>query len=81
MLSLWTACFCFIQIFAIVCADDYFTQLEKMLLEEHGRQGSEALHGEFATDRPKEIEIVCPEGTQVFIRDLIDNGDNTEECM
>ena len=42
-------------------SDDYFTQLEQLLKHEQAKLATDALHNEFASDKPKEIEIICPE--------------------
>ena len=101
-------------------ATDYFAQLEEILKaeKEKAMHGSRQLHSEFASDKPKEVEIICSEVSyyimiiflvycpchqtvasvfyvdlphcpyfttaqtpQVLIRDLVDGGDSSEECM
>lgn len=77
------ACFLLLFIFCNICVHgaDYFSSLEEILKSEQAKQGSDALHSEFASDKPKEIEIVCAETPQVLIRDMMDAADNSEECM
>jgi len=71
----------FLCILFVVAHADYFSTLEEILKSEKAKQGSDLLHSEFASDRPKEVEIVCTETPQVLIRDMIDASDNSEECM
>ncbi len=50
------------------CLGDYFTQLEQLLKSEKAQQAAADVHGIFATDKPKEIEIVCESvSTHVFL--------------
>jgi hypothetical protein len=68
-------------LFVVSHSVDYFSSLEEIMKSEKAKYGSDALHSEFASDKPKEIEIVCSETPQVLIRDMMDAADNTEECM
>ena len=56
----WLARFTFIMLLSCTyCIGDYFEQLEQMLKSEKAQQAASDLHSAFATDKPKEIEIIC----------------------